>query len=502
MRRHHVQLGSAALLTALAWPFARAQKPKLEHVPCTARFGQFDAQTAPIARCGTITVPQDRAAPNAPHLKPVVLPVVVYAGPGVRGTPVLFLDGGPGESAIAAVQQVLFQTPFGQLLLRERSLITFDRRGIPTDEHRTSPDLGFVDYQERYPRGPALSVLRDSVSHFAEALRTRGVAPRNFTTLAAVDDIADVLHALGINRVVVFGASYGSREALHFVRRHPEMVESMVLDGVAPPEATTLLDSATIVNSGRAIVSRIVDDCHKDEACRLDYADLQRAVDRLSADTTRALHRTANFPDNGGWRTLEARGAAILSVVGMASTWEAIRAEAPRVLVELASQDTLRTALAARVLAAAAADPTLSGVKEQRVPIVRYIAFCGDRPQGEPFAGDRRLCDALDVPFSGPEAIARVTTDVPILLISSGYDAQTPPRFAEATVGSLRHGYHVVFPMAGHIATVRPPAMACAAVVIESFLARPDRAPATECVSAVGPMFSARPSVGTPKVPQ
>jgi hypothetical protein len=74
----------------------------------------------------------------------------------------------------------------------------------------------------------------------------------------------------------------------------------------------------------------------------------------------------------------------------MASTWEAIRAEAPRVLVELASQDTLRTALAARVLAAAAADPTLSGVKEQRVPIVRYVAFCGDRPQGEPFAGDRR----------------------------------------------------------------------------------------------------------------
>ena len=122
--------------------------------------------------------------------------------------------------------------------------------------------------------------------------------------------------------------------------------------------------------------------------------------------------------------------------------------------------------------------------------------------KAELFAGDRRLCDALDVPFSGPEAIARVTTDVPILLISSGYDAQTPSRFAEATVGSLRHGYHVVFPMAGHIATVRPPAMACAAIVIESFLAHTDRAPSTECVSAVGPMFSARPSVATPKVPQ
>ena len=93
----------------------------------------------------------------------------------------------------------------------------------------------------------------------------------------------------------------------------------------------------------------------------------------------------------------------------------------------------------------------MNGVNEQRVPLIRYIGFCGDRPQGEPFAGDRRLCDALDVPFSGPEAITPVTTDVPTLLISSGYDAQTPPRFAEATMPYLKHGYRVVFPMVGHI---------------------------------------------------
>src|SRR4029079_2442237 len=124
--------------------------------------------------------------------------VVVYGGPGARGTPVLFLDGGPGESAISAAQQVLFQTPFGQLMLRGRTLITFDRRGIATDEHRTSPDLGFVDYQERFPRGQALSVLRDTVTRLTKALRGQGVLARNFTTMAAVDDISDVLHALGI----------------------------------------------------------------------------------------------------------------------------------------------------------------------------------------------------------------------------------------------------------------------------------------------------------------
>jgi len=497
-----VQLGTSAVLTVLAWSFALGQEPKFAPLPCSAMFGKFDTQSRPIAHCGTVSVPQDRSAPKAPELETVVLPVVTYRGPTATGTPVLFLDGGPGESAIAAAQQALFQTPFGQLLLRGRTFITFDRRGIWTDEHRSSPDLGFADYQEQLPRGTAISLLRDTATRVAKSLRVRGVQPRNFTTLAAVDDIADVVHALGYKRVVVFGASYGTREALLFVRRHPEMVESMVLDGVAPPEATTLLDSATIVNAGRATVSRIVDDCRKDEACNIDFADLQAAVDRLSADTSGAFRRTAKFPDTAGWRTVGARGAAILSVVGIASTREAIRAEAPRVLVELASQDTLRSTLAARVLAAAADDPALTHASGQRVPLVRYIALCGDRPQGEPFAGDRRVCDALGVPFSGPEATTRVVTDVPALLISSGYDSQTPSHFADEAFGALSHGQRVVFPMVGHIATVRPLSMACAAVVIESFLAQPNHAPATECVSGVLPAFSPRLSTPAPTKPR
>lgn len=500
--KHLAQLGTSAVLTVLAWSFALAQAPKFVALPCTPMFGKFDEQSGPVAHCGTVSVPQDRSTPKASELAAVVLPVITYRGPTATGTPVLFLDGGPGESAIAAAQQALFQTPFGQLLLRGRTFITFDRRGISTDEHRTSPDLGSVNYQEQLPRGTAISLLRDSVTRMAKTLRAQRVQPRNFTTLAAVDDIADVVHALGYKRVVVFGASYGTREALLFARRHPEMVESMVLDGVAPPEATTLLDSATIVNAGRATVSRIVADCRKDEACNVDFADLQAAVDRLSADTSGGFRRTAKFPDTAGWRTVEARGAAILSVVGIASTREAIRAEAPRVLVELASQDTLRSTLAARVLAAASADPALTHAGGQRVPLVRYIALCGDRPQGEPFAGDRRVCDALAVPFSGPEAITRVATDVPALLISSGYDSQTPPHFADETLGALSHGQRVLFPMVGHIATVRPLSMACAAVVIESFLAQPNHAPATECVAGVLPAFSPRQSMAAPKAPR
>lgn len=421
-----------------------------------------------------------------------MLPVVVYAAPTAHGTPLLFLAGGPGESAIDAGQEALLQTPLGQMLLRERPIITFDRRGVPTDAHRANPELGEVNYQAQYPRAKSIPPLRDTVARLAKALRSDGVLPQNFTTLASIEDITDVIHALGYSRVIVLGASYGTREALHFARRHHDMVESLVLDGVAPPEATTLLDSATIVNAGRAVISRIVNDCGRDDTCAAEFADLPRAVERLSADTVGALRRTANFPDNGGWHTLEVRGGSILSVIGMASTWESIHAEAPSVLTEFASQDTLRTMLAAKVLVAAAADPTLTGGHGERVPLVRYIAFCGDRPQGEPFAGDRTICDALGVPFSGLEAVQRVASDLPALLISSGYDAQTPAQFAEGAATTLPHSQLVLFPMVGHVALARPIAMACAAIVIESFIEAPRSPAATSCISNVVPAFAPR----------
>src|SRR4051812_17659434 len=96
----------AASVTIMGWSSAVwAQQPTFVAKPCSAAFGEFDSQTRDIAKCGTVTVAQDRGAPNTPGLQPVVLPVVIYAGPGARGTPVLFLAGGPGESAIDASQK-------------------------------------------------------------------------------------------------------------------------------------------------------------------------------------------------------------------------------------------------------------------------------------------------------------------------------------------------------------------------------------------------------------
>jgi pimeloyl-ACP methyl ester carboxylesterase len=481
----HVAFLSLAALGALP-----SQQPKFRELPCDGYSVDSSVVAGATVRCGYVRVPQDRKSTDR-RLRPVDLPVVVYSNPHARGTPLMLLAGGPGESAIDATQRVLLETPLGQMLLRERPIIAFDRRGIHSEVGRSLPDLGAILLVGSAPRKKLLPVLRDSIASAAALLREQGYETKNFTTLAASDDIGDVARALGYERVVLFGASYGTRDALQFMRRHPEMVEAAVLDGVAPPFATTLLDSTTVARAALEVFQRVVTDCRNDVVCATEYGDLNDVIRRLNTENAKPLRRTAKVPDDGGWRTLQVDATAVMSVLGLASTSEKVRAELPSVLLDFAAGDTLHTELAARVLVAAASDPSLSATRSA-TPLVRYAVLCGDRPQGEPFAGDRTLCDAFGVPFSGPDAIGPITSDVPTLLISSGYDAQTPAYLAVEAARTLSKSQQVLFPMAGHVAFARPVAMACAAVVIESFLMQPEHQPATRCVASVVPAFAPR----------
>ena len=463
--------------------------PRFTELPCSPTFGTTPAGVDATMKCGTVTVLQNRARPKDSKLVPVVLPVVVYSMPSAHGNPVMFLPGGPGESSIDAAQRVLLETPAGQSLMREHPIIAFDRRGYSPVPDRSSPDLGTILFEPRARRDLAVKPLRDSLAQRAKEFRKHGVDPANFTTLPAVEDIADVTHALGYQKLIMFGASYGSRESLQFMRRHPDMVEASILDGVAPPQATQILDSTFVANAGRNIVSQVVSECKSDSLCVAQYGDLAQSIAKLADSAGGHLRRTAQFASTDPWRTIEVAGAGILSVLGVASSDEGMRASVPRIITELATDDTLHDEFALRVFLAAAIDPSLQTASRQTAPLIYYIALCGDRPQGEPKAGNRMLCDALGVPFSGPEAVTPVSSSIPTLLISSGYDAQTPASLADDAAKTLSSAQRVHFANAGHVAFARPLAMACSALIIDSFLHAPHEPIPTSCIGRVTPAF-------------
>jgi hypothetical protein len=125
-------------------------------------------------------------------------------------------------------------------------------------------------------------------------------------------------------------------------------------------------------------------------------------------------------------------------------------------------------------------------------PLVYHAVLCGDIPAGVLQAGGRAVCEALGVPFSGPEAIAQVKSDIPTLLLSSAYDSQTPPEMAEQAAQTLPNSFRVLFPGVGHLAYARTVSASCVAVIAHAFLLDPAHAPPDRCATSLAPSFLPR----------
>lgn len=446
-------------------------------------------------RCGTVTVPQDRANPRA-KLTPIVLPVIVYETPSAHAKlPLVFLAGGPGEPAVEIVTNIFLETPVGQLLMRERPIIAFNQRGCGADSDGTSPSLGFLTYQRGVSRQESIDALSESAQQIERGLRQRGIRADNFTTLNGADDLADVLTALGYSRAALFATSYGTKVALQFMRLHPAMVEAAVLDGVAPPQSTEVFDPEHLNRELRTVAVRIIEDCVKSLSCHSEYPSIGTLTNAAASIDSAPIRVVMSLPPSHSWYTVDVNRRDLLTAVGAYAGTDLTRA-VPLLLDDVIRGDTLRRERSPDLVLYTVYHKALAQSAGPDYPVVYHIVLCGDIPSGVLQAGGRAVCDALGVPFGGPDAVNAVKSDVPILMLSSSYDALTTPDMADDAARTLSHSYHVVFPGVGHLAYARPLSAACVALLVQEFLNEPLQAPPDSCSTALSPSFLPRSTSG------
>src|SRR5690242_16543894 len=118
-----------ALLSMLASAFAVAA-PAFVAKPCDARL--------PAARvtCGTVTVPENPAAPQG---RTIALNVVIVkaARPAAGAIPMFHLEGGPGVPATPAA---MFYVGPGALYAESRDVVLIDQRGTGGSAALQCPD--------------------------------------------------------------------------------------------------------------------------------------------------------------------------------------------------------------------------------------------------------------------------------------------------------------------------------------------------------------------------
>lgn len=358
------------------------------------------------------------------------------------GPAIFLLAGGPGSSWI---ETLAGDERFRELqLYRELGdVVVFDQRGsgasvpgLDCDERR------WIPLDEPLTR----ATVRTAVRGVSEACRdhwmAEGVEFAGYTTDENAADVDALRRALGYERIILVGGSYGSHLGLHVMRRYPEHVDRALLYGIEGPDHTWDLPTHAL-----ATLERIAADAEKAPyfAGKIPEGGLIRTLhDAIERVRREPITVEVALDDT----TLEAHvGELAMTTIASHRAGKRSRPEVwPELILALHAGDYSLPARAAlgyhRVDAPGAMGAAMdaaSGASEARRR--RIAVDPARRIVGDPNLVETMTEDVWPVPEPGEAFHAGVVSDVPALLVHGTWDTSTPIENAREVVAHLSEGH-------------------------------------------------------------
>jgi len=445
-----------------------------------------DPFPAVFARCGKLAVPEDPSAPDGRTIEVFVARVASLSS-SPRPDPLVLIAGGPGESTVDMYLQL--RGAFEQVR-RERDVILVDQRG-------TGRSAG--GFSCGVPEDLSLDATGTEQlgSYIDRCLTELTRDPRFYTTSVAVQDLERVRAALGLEQWNVYGVSYGTRVAQHYLRRFPAHTRAVVLDGVVPPALPLGPD---IAREAQRALEQIFARCAEDDGCHAHFANLPTEFRELLARLDAA---PVSVPGARPPESAPDAPAASGSASGKFTVQEL------RALVRFLSYNAATVALLPALLHEAHAGDyaplanqmttTLRRLPESLSFAMSNSVMCTEdvpfAPAGardglaETYLGTRivdaqsAICarwpkGAIDADFKTP-----VVSDRPVLLLSGSNDPITPPEYAARVAATLAHATQLVGRDQGHGLV----GVGCVPRLLRTFLESPDKPLDSACLAAEVP---------------
>jgi pimeloyl-ACP methyl ester carboxylesterase len=431
-------------ILVLAWlAIAPPAAAALEESDCRLEHASLPAV---FARCSTLEVPVDHARPEAGTLQLYVARVpALTANPAPD--PLVLINGGPGGSGVDLYLQT--RAAF-EPARRDRDIILVDQRGTGRSLAGLTCDVAAGLELETASPDELRTAVADCIAAFPSD-------PRLFTTSVAVRDLDLLRAALGAETWNVYGVSYGTRVAQHYLRRYPAHTRSVILDGVVPAE---LVLGPAIAADAQRVLDAIFERCANDSACSSRFPDLAATFAglhrRFAGDRIEVL---INDPTSGAPESFELAESHLQAVVRLMSYSDLTVALLPLVIEEadrgnyapLAAQAKLNIEAVAESIGFAMHN---SVVCTEDAP---YFGAAADPAGSTPYLGTtvidglRAICETWPAGFVDPDFKEPVVSDRPVLLLSGEYDPITPPAYAaQVAADGLRNSRQLIAPGKGH----------------------------------------------------
>lgn len=397
------------------------------------------------AQCSTLTVLEDPSGPDDGTEIRLFIARVPSLNAAPQEDPLVILAGGPGQAATDLYPRI--RAAF-EPIRRDRDIVLIDQRGTGQSAPLTCPQISAATVELAEP---------DTLPALMEACLTElDGDPRLYTTSIAVRDLERVREALAVEQWSLYGVSYGTRVAQHYLRRYPERTRALILDGVVPNEAPLGPDVAA---QSQRVLDQIMARCASEPACADRYPSITEQLDALLA-TLDAAPATVSLTDprDGMPKSRPLSHAHVVAVLRLLSYSPQTAALLP-LLIDAAASGNLAPLAAQAEMITADLESALSLPMHNAVVCTEDVPFfAATTPPGiETTYLGTALIDALSAvcevwPSGALDEDLRepLRSAHPALLLSGDADPITPPDYAEQVLAGLSNARHIVGPGQGH----------------------------------------------------
>lgn len=391
------------------------------------------------------------------------------------------LAGGPGGSATelyAGIHEAM------ERVRRSHDIILVDQRGTGRSNPLRcdiEPDQQTPDWQDPRTRELLQACLDDLPGD-----------PRYYTTSLAVQDLDAVREALGYSRLVVYGGSYGTRVAQHYMRRFPDRVRAVILDGVVPPQLSL---GPGIALAAQAALDMHFDRCEADADCAARFPglrqDFQRLLNQLRAEPVpvQLANPRTGLPETRTMGYDQFAGAVRLL------SYNPLTVALLPLLISEAAAGNYAPLMAQSLMVSESMEQTLSYgmhnavVCAEDVPFIDWDALDTAALERTYLSSDQArflqlICEVWPRGVADADIKDPLASDIPVLLLSGEADPVTPPAYAEQAAAGFTRARHLVGPAQGHGLVGE----GCVPRLIAEFAQGADPAAlAGDCVGQLGP---------------
>ncbi len=472
---------SPVLLSVVALGAGPAAAAGPEFKPC--RLQNPAGISSVKAECAWLPVPEDRAKPQGRQLRLRVARIPAV-GSRKQPDPLTVLAGGPGMAA--SVMYTSTTAAFARIN-QDHDILLVDQRG--TGE---SAPLN-CDFDEEDTYNADDDRLQELVLACRDTLAKKADL-RFYTTSVAVRDLDAVRAALGYRQLNLYGVSYGTRVAQHYLRRYPANTRRVILDGVVAPDAVL---PEGIALDAEAALRQILERCRKDRACSGSFpnplADYQKVRGRIQGSP---VDVEIADPRTGERRKIKFDALQLAIVLRLNTYTPQSAALLPLALSQAARHEDYRALAAQALMAARPMQKVMSMGMHNSVMCAEDDPRVDSRPidrnqMAATFIGTaqldgiRRLCAAWPRGPVDPDLFNVVVSNTPMLLLSGGNDPVTPPAYARRAMARLRNARHIEVPGMGHGQLGLP----CMDRIMADFIRGDDvKTLDTRCLGALQPM--------------